>query len=158
MDGFASSIQLTDNKDMEAKRLNHCAYICDYHLVIVTKYRHEFLNKGVFAYLKIKITEIRKYYPILEIKETNHDKDHIHLLISIPPTMSIGKVVGLIKSNTSTSMKKKFPFLKQIYYGTDGIWSAGYFVSTIGINEQAIRRYIEMQGQLDTGQAKLEFN
>lgn len=143
---------------MDVKKLSHCIYICDYHLVIATKYRREIFNKGMFAYLKIKLTEIRKYYPAIEIKQANHDKDHIHLLISIPPTMSVGKVVGLIKSNTSTSMKKKFPFLKQVYYGTDGIWSDGYFASTVGINEQAIRRYIELQGQLDTGQAKLEFS
>ena len=142
---------------MEYKRLSHCVYICDYHLVLVTKYRREIFNNGIFAYLKIKLTEIRKYYPQIEYKEMNYDKDHIHLLISIPPTMSVGSIVRIIKSNTSKPMKKKFPFLQQVYYGTDGIWSDGYFVSTVGINERTIRQYIEMQGQQDVGQAKLEF-
>ena len=53
--------------------------------------------------------------------------------------------------------EEKFPFLREIYWGTESIWSGGYFVSTVGVNEDIIRRYIEIQGQEDTGQAKLEF-
>jgi putative transposase len=93
----------------------------------------------MFAYFKTKLLEIRKYYPAVEIIEANHDLDHVHLLTIIPPKMSAGSVVRIIKSNTSRSMKEKFPFLKQVYYGTDGIWSEGYFVSTVGINEKAIK-------------------
>jgi len=63
--------------------------------------------------------------------------------------------VNTIKSNTSSAIKKKFDFLKKVYWGTDGIWSDGYFVSTVGINEQIIRKYIERQGQEDSGQARL---
>ena len=70
--------------------------------------------------------------------------------------MSVGSAVRIIKSNISVNLKKKFPFLKKVYYGTDGIWSEGYFVSTVGINEQIIKRYIEAQGEEDAGQAKLE--
>ena len=54
--------------------------------------------------------------------------------------------------------KQKFPFLKQMYWGTDGIWSDGYFVSTVGVNEQTIQRYIENQGKEDSGQALLELS
>ena len=54
-------------------------------------------------------------------------------------------------------MRKKFPFLNDVYWGDDGIWSSGYFVSTIGLNEEMIRKYIEMQGREDDGQALLEF-
>jgi putative transposase len=52
-------------------------------------------------------------------------------------------------------MKAEFPFLKQVYWGTDSIWSEGYFVSTVGINEATIRKYIEHQGQEDAGQTNL---
>lgn len=69
--------------------------------------------------------------------------------------MSVGSAVRIIKSNTARSLKQKFPFLKDAYWGTDGIWSDGYFATTVGINEQMIRKYIEQQGQDDTGQAKL---
>ncbi len=141
---------------MEYKRLSHCVYVCDYHIVLVTKYRRKIFNEGIFAYLSIKLTEIRKYYPLIDFKEVNHDENHIHALISIPPTMRVGKVVQLIKSNTARELKQKFPHLREVYWGTDGIWSDGYFVSTVGINEKIIRQYIEMQGEEDAGQAKLE--
>ena len=141
---------------MEFRKQAHAICHCQYHLVLPTKYRREIFNAGVFAYFKTKLLEIREYYPAVEIVEANHDHDHVHLLIIIPPKTSVGSVVRIMKSNTSRSMKEKFPFLKQVYYGTDGIWSEGYFVSTVGINEKAIKMYIEKQGKEDSGQAKLE--
>jgi len=86
----------------------------------------------------------------------NHDKDQIHLLVSIPPTLSVGKVVGIVKQNTSKELKQKFPFLKEVFWGTDAIWSEGYFVSTVGIDGAMIHNYIEAQGKKDTGQTKFE--
>ncbi|OGG10593.1 hypothetical protein A3A59_05320 [Candidatus Gottesmanbacteria bacterium RIFCSPLOWO2_01_FULL_42_10] len=70
--------------------------------------------------------------------------------------MSVGSVVRVVKSNTSRELKQKFPFLKKLYWGTDGIWSDGYFVSTVGVNEQTIKNYIENQGKEDSGQALLD--
>jgi|SRR3989338_2784508 len=142
---------------MEVTRLSHCVYYCDYHLVLVTKYRKRIFNEGIFAYLETKLDEIHKHYPLISCKTVNHDFDHIHLLVSIPPTMSVGNAVRIIKSNTAKSLKQKFPFVKEAYWGTDSVWSEGYFVSTVGINKDVIRRYIEQQGQEDSGQAKLAF-
>lgn len=88
--------------------------------------------------------------------EQNHDKDLIHLLVSIPPKMSVGSVVRIIKSNTAKDLKKAFPFLKKCYFGTQSVWSDGYFVSTVGVNEAVIQRYIEYQGREDFGQAELD--
>ena len=137
---------------MQLIRLAHSVYHCEYHLVIVTKYRREIFNPGVFAYMEKRLAEITEHYPQIKFRKTNHDKDHIHLLVSIPPTMSVGKAVGIIKANTAKQLKQKFPFLKQVYWGTDSIWSAGYFVTTVGANEAAIKKYIEEQGQKDLGQ------
>ena len=142
---------------MEFRKQSHAVYHCEYHLVLPTKYRRKIFNNGIFAYLEVKLLEIRKYYPEIEFKKVNHDRDHIHMLVSIPPKMSVGSVVRIIKANTSRGLKQKFPFLKQVYWGTDGIWSDGYFASTVGINEDIIRRYIANQGKEDSGQAKLEF-
>ena len=144
---------------MKFVKLSYCVYYCDYHITITTKYRHQWLNKGIFAYFSIKLTEIRKHYPLIDFKTVNYDlkhPDHIHLLLSIPPSMNVGSVIRVIKSNTSRVLKQKFPFLKQLYWGTDGIWSDGYFVSTIGVNEQQIKTYIENQGKEDSGQALLD--
>ena len=143
---------------MEYNRLSHCIYFCQYHLVLVTKYRRKIFNEGIFAYFQAQFTEIHKHYPLITTKEVNHDKDHLHLLISIPPTMSVGSAVRVIKSNTANSLKQKFPFLKQVYWGTDSIWSEGYFVSTVGLDEETVRAYIERQGREDNGQAKLVFD
>jgi putative transposase len=136
--------------------LSHCVYHCEYHIVISTKYRKRIFNEGIFAYFKIRLAEISEHYPQISIQEVNHDKDHLHFLISIPPTMSVGKVVGLIKQNTAHSLKQKFPFLKEVYWGTDSVWSEGYFVSTVGINEAVIEKYIQNQGKKDAGQTLFE--
>lgn len=66
--------------------------------------------------------------------------------------MTVGSVVRIIKANTARDLKKKFTFLQNVYYGTDGIWSEGYFVSTSGISEDILRRYIRFQGEEDAGQ------
>ena len=138
--------------------LSHCVYHCDYHIVIVTKYRKSLFNEGVFAYFKLKLAEVHAHYPLIIIKEVNSDKDHIHLLVSIPPTIGVGKVVGIIKQNTAKDLKQKFPFVKEAYWGTESVWSEGYFVSTVGINEEVIKRYIQLQGEKDSGQTKFEIN
>lgn len=66
--------------------------------------------------------------------------------------MGVGKAVGIIKANTARQLKQKFPFLKQVYWGTDAIWSSEYFVTTVGVNEAIIKKYIEEQGKKDLGQ------
>ena len=129
---------------------------CQYHIVLPTKYRHKVLNGGVCAYLREKVKEVEEHYPRIQIEEFNHDEEHLHLLIWIPPQMSVGNVVRLLKTNMSRGLKQKFAFLKKRYWGTDGIWSEGYFVSTVGIDEKIIRRYISLQGSQDSGQAQLE--
>jgi len=141
---------------MKYRKQAHGVYYCQYHLVLVTRYRRKIFNAGIQAYMSDRWREIRQYDPALEFVEVQHDKDHLHLLVVIPPKMAVGKAVGIIKANTSKRLKEKFPFLRQVYWGTEGIWSDGYFVSTVGVNEAVIQRYIEHQGQEDSGQAPLE--
>lgn len=137
---------------VEYRKTSHSVYLCDYHLVMATKYRRKIFNEGLFRYVRRKLLEVTEHYPQIFIKEVNHDKDHIHMLISIPPQMSVGSVVRIIKSNTSRGLKEQFPFLKKVYWGSDGIWSDGYFVSTVGSNAEVIKKYIRLQGEEDAGQ------
>ena len=137
------------------KKQSNCVYHCLYHIFFGTKYRRRVLKPGIFAYMRATLKELPKYYPELEILEINHEEDHIHILLWIPPKIPVGKVVGILKANTARRLKKKFPFLKEVYHGTDAVWSDGYFVSTVGVNEEVIKRYIEKQGQEDAGQAQL---
>lgn len=142
---------------MELRRQAHCAYRTQYHIVRIPRYRYKVLVKGVKKYLEIKLNEIRKHYPEFEYPELNIQDDHVHLLISFPPKFSISRVVRILKSNTGKALKDKFDFLRERYYGRGGIWSVGYFVSTVGLDEQIIRNYIKYQEAEDLGQAKLEF-
>ena len=107
-------------------------------------------------YLKLKIIEVQRYHPEIAVHEVNTDQDHAHLLISIAPKMAVSEAVKIIKANTARQMRIKFPFLDRVYWGSDGIWSVGYFISTVGLNEVTIKNYIEHQGQEDSGQAQLE--
>jgi putative transposase len=140
------------------RRTAHSVYLCDYHLVFSTKYRRECITDELWKYLYGKLLEITTHYPTLYIHEANHDKDHIHILISIPPQMTVGAVVRVIKSNTSAHIREKFPYLKQYYWGTDGIWSPSYFVSTVGVDQAIIQRYIKNQGEEDAGQTATLFD
>jgi putative transposase len=145
-------------KPHEYRRMSHCVYLCDYHIVFPTKYRRSVITTELWKYIYGKLIEITDHYPKLYVKEANHDKDHIHLLISIPPQIPVGSVVRLVKSNTSRGIKEKFPGLKKQYWGTDGIWSDGYFVSTVGITTETIKNYIAKQGDLDAGQTTKLFD
>ena len=142
---------------MEYKKQGHCVYYTRYHLVIATNYRRKILKDGFGIYLKKLLIGISRQMPEIEIIEINTDNDHVHMLLCIPPKISISEVVKEIKAKTGLYMRRRFPFLDKVYWETEGIWSRGYFVSTVGVDEATIKKYIEMQGKEDSGQALLEF-
>ena len=125
--------------------------------MLSTRYRRKVLKEGMGDYLKRSLRSIGRQYPEIHILKAETDVDHLHMLVSIPPKMSVSDVVRIIKSNTGTAMRKRYKFLDYVFYGDGGIWSVGYFVSTAGINEEVIRNYLELQGREDRGQAQLEF-
>ena len=84
------------------------------------------------------MAEVTEHCPLIRFKTVDHDKDHMHLHLTIPPTIAVGEVAGIIKQNSSREMKQKFPFLRQVYWGTEAVWPEGYFVSTIGVDEAVI--------------------
>ena len=108
-------------------------------------------------YLKKTILGVMRKWSEIEILEVNADLDHMHVMLSLAPKMSVSEAVNIIKSNTGRTMRRKFGCLDKVYCGSEGVWSIGYFVSTVGINEEVIRKYIEWQGKEDSGQTKFEF-
>ena len=140
---------------MEYRRQTHAVFYIRYHLVISTKFRRKLFKGGIGRYLTVLVRSIQRQHPEIEILEVNTDLDHVHILLSVAPKVSISQAVGVIKANTARMLKRKFPFLVAGYFDTDTIWSIGYFVSTVGINEQAINKYIDLQGKEDSGQAQL---
>ena len=142
---------------MKLYKLAHTVYKTQYHIVWITRYRRNVLVPGVKSYLEIKLQEIRKYYPDWEYIEIGIKPDHVHLYMVIPPKYAVSMVAETIKKNTSRSLSRKFNFLKKVYWDKKGIWGKGYFVSTVGINEEVIRKYVQSQAEEETGQAQLEF-
>jgi len=145
---------------MDEKTYNrqaHAVFDLRYHLVLSTRYRRKILPGGIGKYLYIVTRAINRRHPEIVIHEINGESDHVHLLISIAPKMAISEAVRIIKSNTARSMRKKFNFMTKTYWSKHerGIWSIGYFVSSVGVNEATIKKYIEQQGREDSGQAQL---
>ena len=136
---------------MRIQSLNHSTYQHQYHIVWGTKYRRKFLKPYVKDVLIRSLYAITRKYPTLYVHALNVDEDHLHLQIEIPPNIAVSKVVQVLKANLSTQLKKQFRFIRGMYI--DGnIWSVGYFSSTLGLNEEMIKKYIEHQGKQDNPQ------
>ncbi|MFH0831183.1 MAG: IS200/IS605 family transposase [Parcubacteria group bacterium] len=140
---------------MEYRRQTHAVFYIRYHLVISTKFRRKLFKGDIGHYLAALVRSIQRKHPEIEILEVNTDLDHVHILLSVAPKVSIAQAVSVIKANTARLLKRKFPFMSEGYFDNDTIWSIGYFVSTVSLNEQVIKRYIDIQGKEDSGQAQL---
>jgi putative transposase len=134
---------------MRIQHLNHSTYQHQYHIVWGTKGRRKILKPYVLAELKRSLYETCERYPTLWIENINTDDDHVHLQIEIPPNISVSDAVGKLKALSSAALKKKFKFIRDMYLDKDGIWSVGYFSSTVGLNESQIAKYINWQGRRD---------
>ena len=128
-----------------------------YHVVIVTKYRHRVLNPVKFNVLAKKIlTAIITHIDEVELIALNVQPEHVHMLIIIPPKYAVSKVIETIKSRSAKMIRKEIPWLDKPYYGTPSMWTVGYFVSTVGIDETIIKNYVLYQNKQDSAQAKLD--
>ena len=132
---------------MRTRSLNHSTYELQYHIVWGTKYRRRWLKEYVKVELLKSLKSTVQKYPGLHVVAVNTDEDHAHLQIEIPPTIAIADAVRAIKSESSRHLRKRFKFIDKIYLEKDGIWSVGYFVSSLGIDEERVRKYIEYQGK-----------
>jgi putative transposase len=94
--------------------------------------------------------------PGVELETVGFDQDHLHMIMVIPPKYSISDVMGRLKSQSSSHLRKSFKWLSKVYWQENIVWSPGYFVSSVGIDEATIKRYVEHQGKKDSGQLRLE--
>lgn len=83
-------------------------------------------------------------------------KDHVHLIMCIPPKYSTSKVVANIKAKSTSLLIKKFRWLNKAYWNEIIVWFPGFFYSTVGVSEKMIREYVKSQGRTDLGQLQLE--
>ena|SRR3989344_1641809 len=133
---------------MRTLNLRHSTYQLEYHLVWGTKYRMKLLKPYVKKELLASFQKTEFLYPTLHIRKANTDDDHVHLLLEIAPSVSIAAMVQKLKAHSSLELKRSFKFIREADDGS-GIWSVGYFVSSVGINEAVIERYIASQDRAD---------
>ena len=126
------------------RKLTHVVYKCDYHIVFTPKYRFRILTGEISRMLEQDIRSICQWKEV-EIDEMNIQLDHVHIIVSIPPRLSISDFMGIMKGKTAIKLMKSYPNLKKKPYWGNHFWSRGYFVNTVGINEEMIRRYVKHQ-------------
>ena len=141
---------------MRFRKSAHAVYKTEYHIVWTPRYRRKVLVRGVKQYTEKLIKNLDNLDPDIEVLKVNAPLDHVHAVIVIPPRISVAEAVGFIKSQTSSALKQKFPFLQNMFWGREGIWSRGYCVSTVGFSEKEILAYVEYQGKEDSGQQKFK--
>jgi putative transposase len=141
---------------VDTRLSGHGVYRTEYHIVWIPKYRRRILNPGVRGYTSKLFRKVLKSMPGCEILEQNIQLDHIHLLMLIPPKYAVSDVIGQIKQYTASRLREKFVWLGKVYWKEQIVWSPGYFVSTVGLDEKQISEYVKWQGHQDSGQAKLD--
>ena len=141
---------------MEVIKTSHSTYCLKYHVVWVCKYRRRILKPGVCSYIRKTMPSLLRSMPGVEIETIGFDADHLHMVMTIPPKYSISEVMGSLKDQLSSRMRKFFKWLEKVYWNENVVWSPGYFVSSVGLDEDTIRNYVEMQGQQDSGQLKVQ--
>ncbi len=126
------------------KTQSHTLYNCKYHVVFCPKYRNRILKDEIRSTLITDLFSLIKEKDQVEIDEINVQEDHVHMMLDIAPKYSISGVIGFLKGKSTIRMFKKHPNLRKKCYGK-GLWSRGFCVGTIGLNEKQIRMYIIWQ-------------
>jgi len=134
--------------------LNHSRWECKYHVVFIPKYR----KKTIFGRIRSELGEI--FRRLAEQKESRIEEghlmpDHVHMMISIPPKYAVSQVIGFIKGKSAIHIARRYAEVKRNFVGQH-FWARGYFVSTVGRDEEVIREYIRHQEQEDRRRDQME--
>jgi putative transposase len=131
------------------RKTSHTTYDCKYHIVWITKYRKPVLVGDIAVHVREMLRAICKDNDV-EILKGHISKDHIHLMVSVPPHLSISKLVQYMKGKSSRKILSRFDDLRKIYWGRH-FWARGYFVSTTGnVSDETVMEYIRNQDIADT--------
>ena len=141
---------------MRFRKSTHAVYKTEYHIVWTPRYRKKLFVGGVKQYAEGILGHLEGLEEDIEVIKVNVQVDHIHIIMVIPPRVSVARAVQFMKSRTAKMLKDKFPYMGREIWVREGIWSRGYCVSTIGLNEKQILAYVEHQEKEDKGQLELE--
>ena len=132
---------------LDTNSLAHTQWECKYHIVFAPKYRRQIIYGKIKQDIGQMIRKLCEYKGV-EIIEAEACKDHIHMLVSLPPKYSVSQFMGYLKGKSSLMIFEKYANLKY-KYGNRNFWCRGYYVSTVGKNRKAIEQYIRNQLQED---------
>ena len=132
---------------LDTDSLAHTKWNCKYHIVFAPKYRRQVIYGKIKADIGKMLRKLCEYKQI-EILEAEACKDHIHMLISVPPKYSISQIMGYLKGKSSLMIFEKYANLKY-KYGNRHFWCRGFYVDTVGRNKKVIAEYIRNQLQED---------
>ena len=130
-----------------AESLAHTKWLCKYHLVFTPKYRRKIIYKQIREDIREIIRDLCKWKGV-NIIEGHMMPDHIHLLVSIPPKYRVSQFMGYLKGKSAMMIFDRHSNLKY-KFGNRHFWSTGYYVSTVGLNEATIAKYIREQDHHD---------
>lgn len=142
---------------MRFRKSNHSIYRTEYHLVWIPRYRRRIFTKPIKAYAEKLLAHLRDLEPDIEIVKVNVQVDHVHMVAVIPPRFAVAQVISFIKSQSAKALRAKFPFLDNLYPDRGGMWSTGYCVSSVGLDEKGILHYVQYQEKEDKGQLQITF-
>ena len=138
---------------LDTESLAHTRWNCKYHIVFAPKYRRQIIYGKIKQDVGIMLRKLCEYKQV-EIIEAEVCKDHIHMLVSIPPKYSVAQIVGYLKGKSSLMIFEKYANMKY-KYGNRHFWCRGYYVDTVGKNKKAIEQYIRNQLQEDVSYEQL---
>jgi len=142
-------VQKTGDTEMSRfKKLSHTIYYCVYHIVFCPKYRYSILKGDIAEYCRQQIYRLCSQKDLVEVLELNIQLDHIHIILSIAPKYSVSSTMGYLKGKLSLNLFHRYERLGKRYWGRH-FWSRGYCVSTVGLNEDQIRKYVKWQTKKD---------
>jgi putative transposase len=126
------------------KKLSHTLYECKYHIVFCPKYRFRILEGEIAEYSRREFYRLVKQKELVEVIELNMQAEHVHVILSIPPKYAVSSIMGFLKGRLALSLFRRYERIGKRFWGRH-LWSRGYCVSTIGLNEDQIRRYVQWQ-------------
>jgi putative transposase len=125
------------------KRLSHSLYECKYHIVFCPKYRYRILKEAIGEYVKQQVYQLWQKDQIEEL-ELKVQPEHVHMVVSLPPKYAISEFMGYLKGKLALRMFQQYESLGRRYWGRH-LRARGYCVSTIGLDEEKIRKYVQWQ-------------
>ena len=138
------------------RSLNHSKWACQYHVVFIPKYRKKAIYGSLRRHLGQVLRELARQRES-DVEEGHLLADHVHMMVSIPPKYSVAQVIGYIKGKSAICIAREFAGRSRSFVGQH-FWARGYFVSTLGRDERAIRAYIRAQEQEDRRQEQLRLD